>query len=263
MKKKSLAALVISSVVLVSTLVGCGSSNSGSSSSTKTASKKYIIATDATYAPFEFKSGSGYKGIDIDILKAISKKENFTYELKPMNFDGIIPALQANQIDGSISGMSITDERKKSLDFSDSYYDSGLAIVTKSGNSAIKSIDDIKGKTASLKKGTAGATFAEDNKAKYNLTLKYFDDTPTMFQAVLNGNADIAFEDYPVVSYKIAIDPKSGLKIAGKKVTTSPYGFAVNKGKNAELLKMFNDGLKKIKADGEYNKIIDKYMKSK
>lgn len=259
MKRKSLAALVISSIVLVATLAGCGSS----SGSTKTASKKYIIATDATYAPFEFKSGNSYEGIDIDILKAISKKENFTYELKPMNFDGIIPALQANQIDGSISGMSITDERKKSLDFSDSYYDSGLAIVTKSGNNAIKNIENIKGKTVALKKGTAGATFAEDNKAKYNLTLKYFDDTPTMFQAVLNGNADLAFEDYPVISYEIAVNPKSGLKIAGKKITTSPYGFAVNKGKNAELLKMFNDGLKKIKADGEYNKIINKYIKSK
>ncbi|WP_234124973.1 transporter substrate-binding domain-containing protein [Clostridium hydrogenum] len=258
MKKKSLAALVISSMVLISTLVGCGSS----SDSTKTASKKYIIATDATYAPFEFKSGSNYTGIDIDILNAISKKENFKYELKPMNFEGIIPALQANQIDGSISGMSITDERKKSLDFSDPYYDSGLAIVVKS-NSTIKGLADIKGKTASLKKGTAGATFAEGNKDKYNLNLKYFDDTPTMFQAVLNGNADIAFEDYPVISYEIAVNPNSGLKIAGKKVTTSPYGFAVNKGKNAELLKMFNDGLKKIKADGEYDKIINKYIKSK
>lgn len=259
MKKKSLVALAVSALVLVTALAGCGNSSSSSEGS----SSKYIIATDATYAPFEFKSGNEYKGIDIDILNAIAKKENFTYDLKPMNFDGIIPALQANQIDGAISGMSITDARKQSLDFSDSYYDSGLAIVTKASNTKINGLSDIKGKTVALKKGTAGATFAEANKGKYDLTLKYYDDTPTMFQAVLNGNADIAFEDFPVISYEVSVNPNSGLRVAGSKITSSPYGFAVNKGKNAKLLQMFNDGLKKIKADGEYNKIVSKYIKSK
>ncbi|WP_446897792.1 transporter substrate-binding domain-containing protein [Clostridium sp. LBM24168] len=259
MKKKSLIALVISSLMLTTVLAGCGNN----SSSSETGNKKYAIATDATYAPFEFKSGDKYVGIDIEILEAIAKKENFSYELKPMNFNGIIPAIQSNQIDGSVSGMSITDERKKSLDFSDPYYNSGLAIVTKAGNNAINSIDDLKGKAASLKKGTAGAKFAEDNKDKYNLTLKYFDDTPSMFQAVINGNADVAFEDYPVIAYKLSVDPNSKLRIAGSKITDSPYGFAVKKGKNAELLKKFNDGLKKIKEDGEYDKIINKYIKTK
>lgn len=259
MKRKSLIALVTSSLMLVTLLTGCGSTTSSS----KTENKKYAIATDATYAPFEFKSGDKYVGIDIEILDAIAKKENFSYDLKPMNFDGIIPAIQANQIDGSVSGMSITEERKKTLDFSDPYYNSGLAIVTKSDNNAINSVNDLKGKTASLKKGTAGAKFAEDNKDKYNLTLKYFDDTPSMFQAVINGNADVAFEDYPVIAYKLSVDPNSGLRIAGNKITDSPYGFAVKKGQNTELLKKFNDGLKKIKQDGEYDKIISKYIKTK
>lgn len=259
MKRKSLVALVVSSLMLITLLTGCG--NSSSSSGSK--DNKYVIATDATYAPFEFKSGDKYVGIDIEILDAIAKIENFSYDLKPMNFNGIIPAIQANQIDGSVSGMSITDERKKTLDFSDSYYNSGLAIVTKSDNTAINSVNDLKGKTASLKKGTAGAKFAEDNKDKYNLTLKYFDDTPSMFQAVINGNADIAFEDFPVIAYKLSVDSNSGLRIAGDKITDSPYGFAVKKGENAELLKKFNDGLKKIKENGEYDKIISKYIKTK
>ncbi|AAK78096.1 ABC transporter permease subunit [Clostridium acetobutylicum] len=243
-------------------LTGCENSNSNSDKS-KTSSKKYTIATDATYAPFEFRTGSDYQGIDIDILSAIAKKENFTYDLKPMNFNGIIPALQSNQVDGSVSGMSINDERKKTLDFSNSYYDSGLCVVAKSDNKSVKTINDIKGKTAALKKGTAGAAYAEANKEKYGLTLKYFDDSPSMFQAVMNGNADITLEDYPVIAYKISIDKNSGLKIVGdEKITTSPYGFAVKKGTNKELLKKFNDGLKKIKADGEYDKIISKYIKT-
>lgn len=259
MKKKFLVSVLALTMSLGIVLTGCGSSSNDSKSSTK----KYTIATDATYAPFEFKSGSGYKGIDIDILSAIAKKENFTYDLKPMNFNGIIPALQAGQVDGSVSGMSITDERKQSLDFSNSYYDSGLCVVVKADNNSITKISEIKGKTVALKKGTAGATYAETNKDRLGLTLKYFDDSPSMFQAVTNGNADIALEDYPVIAYKISLDKSSGLKIVeNKKITTSPYGFAVKKGKNKELLSKFNDGLKKIKADGEYDKIVKKYIKS-
>ncbi|URZ09000.1 amino acid ABC transporter substrate-binding protein/permease [Clostridium felsineum] len=259
MKKKFL--LVVLAIIMCFGLVLTGCQNSNNDN--KASGKKYTIATDATYAPFEFKSGSDYQGIDIDILNAIAKKENFTYDLKPMNFNGIIPALQSNQVDGAISGMSINDERKKTLDFSDSYYDSGLCIVTKSNNTSIKSIKDIKGKTAALKKGTAGAAYAEANKDKYGLTLKYFDDSPSMFQAVMNGNADITLEDYPVIAYKVSIDKNSELRIvADKKITTSPYGFAVKKGSNKELLKKFNDGLKKIKADGEYDKVISKYIKT-
>ncbi|PJI10347.1 glutamine ABC transporter permease [Clostridium sp. CT7] len=246
-------------MLLAIALTGCQSSNNSSNSSPS--AKKYTIATDATYAPFEFRLGNKYQGIDIDILDAVAKKENFTYDLKPMNFNGIIPALQANQVDGAISGMSITDERKQTLDFSSSYYDSGLCIVSKSSNNSIKKVSDIKGKVAALKKGTAGAAYAEANKDKYGLTLKYFDDSPSMFQAVINGNADITFEDYPVIAYKVSIDKNSGLRIVeNKKITTSPYGFAVKKGQNKELLKKFNDGLKKIKSDGEYDKIIKKYI---
>ena len=80
-----------------------------------------------------------------------------------MDFKGIIPALQANQIDGAIAGMSITDERKKVLDFSDGYFESGLSAVIKNGNTKLKTLDDLKGKTFSVKKGTAGAKYAEDN----------------------------------------------------------------------------------------------------
>lgn len=256
MKKKLITSITLALVLTSSLLVGCGSS--GSSTTEK---KKYTIATDATYAPFEFEKDGKYVGIDIDILNAIAKEENFDVDLKPMNFKGIIPALTANQVDGSISGMTITDERKKSLDFSDGYYDSGLALVVKKDNTAINSINDLKGKTFAVKKGTAGAKYAEDNKDKLNATIKYFDDTPSMFQEVVNGNADATFEDFPVIAYTIAVNPNEGLRIAGDKLTSDPYGFAVNKGKNKELLDKFNDGLKKLKASGEYDKIVSNYIK--
>lgn len=259
--KKKLIVLLSACVILGTTfLSGCGNS-SNSSTSQSTEKKKYTIATDATYAPFEFEKGGKYIGIDMDLLNAIAKEENFDVDIKPMNFNGIIPALTSNQIDGAIAGISITDARKKALDFSNGYYDSGLALVTKKDNTTIKSIKDLTNKTLAVKKGTSGATFAELNKSKYNSTIKYFDDTTSMFQEVKNGNADVTFEDYPVIAYGITQDPNSGLKIIGAKLTSVPYGFAVNKGSNKELLQKFNDGLKKLKANGEYDKIVSKYIK--
>jgi len=242
----------ISSLLLgVFLLTGC----SGSSAK----DKKYIIATDVTYAPFEFEDNGKYAGIDIELLDAIAISEGFTYELKPMDFGGIIPGIQANQIDGAIAGISITDERKLTVDYTDAYYDSGVAIVAKV-NSALVSEADLEGKTFAVKKGTAGATYAESIKDKYGATLIYFNDTPSMFQAVTSGNADVCFEDYPVAQYKFKTEATPELKVIGDKVTSTPYGFIVKKGANPELIEMFNAGLAKLKANGEYQKIVDKYI---
>ena len=82
-----------------------------------------------------------------------------------------------------------------------------------------------------------------------------------MFQEVVNGNADITFEDYPVIAYEISTDPNNNLRMAVEKISKDYYGFAVNKGKNPELITKFNDGLKKLKASGEYDKIVKNYIK--
>lgn len=260
MKKTILRVLIVAMVTIG--LVGCGNTSKNTSDNTdKKFSKKYVISTDATYAPFEYEKDGKYIGIDIDLLAAIAKSEGFEYELKPMDFKGIIPALQANQIDGAIAGMGITDDRKKVLDMSEGYFESGLSAVAKEGNDKIKSIEDFKGKIFAVKKGTLGASYAEENKAKLGITVKYFNNTASMMQEVKNGNADITFEDYPVIAYMISVDPKSNLKIVGEKITKQNYGFAVKKGSNTELLTAFNDGLKKLKANGEYDKIIAKYIK--
>ncbi|MDF2503992.1 transporter substrate-binding domain-containing protein [Clostridium sp.] len=256
MKKRLIAAITVVSIIAGTLMVGCQSTSSNQASN-----KKYTIAIDSTYAPFDFKSGNQYTGIDVDLLAAIAKVEGFTYDLKPMNFNGIIPALAANQVDGALAGMTITDARKKTLDFSDGYFESGLSAVVKKDNTKINGESDFANKTFAVKKGTDGAKFADQNKDKYKATVKYFDDSPSMFQEVLNGNADIAFDDYPVVGYKLKVDPNTNLKMIGDKLQKDYYGFAVKKGTNKELLQKFNDGLKKLKANGEYDKIISKYIK--
>lgn len=243
-------------------LAGCGNTTtSQNKNSDKKFSKKYVISTDATYAPFEYEKDGKYIGIDIDLLASIAKIEGFQYELKAMDFKGIIPALQAGQIDGAIAGMGITDERKIVLNMSDGYFESGLSAVAKKGNDKIKSEADFKGKIFAVKKGTLGAKYAEENKGKLGITIKYFNDTASMMQEVKNGNADVTFEDYPVIAYMISVDPNSNLKIIGNKITKQNYGFAVKRGNNTELVEAFNDGLKKLKASGEYDKIVGKYIK--
>ncbi|WP_270567543.1 transporter substrate-binding domain-containing protein [Clostridium beijerinckii] len=270
MNKKSLVGIVLASVVTVGIMAGCGSSKNDSAKSGD-GNKKYVIACDAKYAPFSFEEDGKYKGIDVELLDAIAKEEKFEYDLKPMDFNGIIPGLTSNQLDGAIAGMSITDERKETLDFSDGYFVSGLSLVVNKDNNDIKAetdqndknkviISNLNGKSASLKKGTAGAKFAEDNEKGYGLNLNYFDDSPSMFQAVENKNCDFLLEDYPVIAYKIKVDPDSKLKIAGDKLTNVDYGFAVKKGENADLLKKFNEGLKKLKENGQYDKIVDQYI---
>lgn len=255
MKKKVFAGILGAAVLAVGLLAGCESIHSTNSD------KTYIIACDNAYAPFSMQINGTYKGIDVELISAISKTEGFKYTLKPMTFSGVIPALKANQIDGAIAGMSITDERKKSVDFSDGYYHSTTSVITEKSNTSINSLNDLKGKTVAVKKGTTGATFAEQNQAKYNLQISYFDDSPSMFQAVENKNADFCLEDYPVISYKIKADPTSNLRIAVKEANEGTYyGFAVNKGANKQLLKMFNDGLKKLKANGQYDKIVNEYV---
>lgn len=254
---KKIVSMIMAFAVSTSVMVGCGKENANNQNT----NKKYIIATDAKYAPFSFEKDNKYVGIDVEVFDAIAKVENIEYELKPMDFKGIVPGMQANQIDGAIAGISMTDDRKKILDFSQGYIEAGISAVVKDTNSSINTIDDIKGKVWAIKKGTAGSKFAEENKDKYGATIKYFDDTPSMFQEIVNGGSEVTFEDYPVISYKLKVDPNSNLKIVGDKVVKVDYGFAVKKGENKELLNKFNEGLKKIKENGEYDKIVSKYIK--
>lgn len=259
MKSKKTIIFSLIAVLLISVFMsGCANQ----SSSNKDNQKKYVIAMDMNYAPFEFKQDGKWVGIDVELLKAIAKLENFKYEEKHMNFNGIIPALQANQVDGSLAAMFITEERAKTLDFSDGYYQSGTGAFTKDSNNEINSEKDFKNKTVAVKKGEAGSAWAQENQKKYNLKIQYFDDASAVFQQITNGNADFGLTDYPVIGYRMTIDKDAKFKVIGK-FNEADYGFAVKKGQNKELLKKFNDGLKKLKDSGEYDKIVNKYIKVK
>lgn len=264
--KKKILAVVLCVATVAAMFAGCGASkNSAGTSTDSTASassdsKTYIIATDTTFAPFEFtNSDSKFVGIDVDLLDAIAKDQGFKYKLQSLGFDASLAAVQSNQADGMIAGMSITDDRKKVFDFSDAYYDADVTMAVAKGSS-IKSYDDLKGKNVAVKTATNGADYAKSIQDKYGFKITEFKDSPTMYQDVALGNSVACFEDYPVMAYNIkqgaAMEIPDKMTAAG-----SSYGFAVLKGKNAELLKMFNKGLADIKADGTYQKIVDSYTK--
>lgn len=259
MKKFSLLFVLLTAMLV---MAACGSDDSSDSSGGgegTSEEKTYKVGIDTTYPPFEFEEGGEYTGIDIDLIKAIAEDQGFEIEFNPMDFGGIIPALQANQLDVAIAGMSITDDRKKVVDFSDPYFDAGLSLVVSKDNTDITSLEDLKGKTVAVKSGTTGSKFAMDNESKYGYTVSQFEDSPSMFQEVSNGNADVLLEDYPVIAYAIA---ESGLelKTTGERLTGDQYGIAVLKGENADLLEKINAGLKELRDSGKYDEILNKYI---
>lgn len=222
------------------------------------ASSHYTITTDTTFPPFEFQTqGGDYRGIDMDMLKEIAKREDFTYTLKPMSFNAGVQAVQAGQVDGILAGMSITDERKQTFDFGTPYYKSGIVMAV-ANKSKVDSLDDLKGKTVAAKTGSSGAMYAQRMAKKYDFKITYFNDSNTMYNDVIIGNTVAAFEDQPVMAY--AIQQGTKMKIVTDPADGNWYGFGVKKGDNAELLKKFNGGYAKIVKDGTYDKIVNRYL---
>lgn len=222
--------------------------------------KTFTIATDTTFAPFEFRDPSTGElvGIDMDILRAIAKDQGFEVNIQSLGFQAALSAVTSGQADGVIAGMSITDERKKIFDFSEPYFDSGVQMAVAKNNDTIKGYEDLKGQTVVAKSGSEGLAEAEKLSKQYGFTVKPLDQSATMYESVKNQSAVAVFDDYPVLAY--GITQGNGLKVVTEKIPGGQYGFAVAKGKNGELLSAFNDGLAKLKASGEYQQILDKYL---
>ncbi len=226
--------------------------------------KHYVIGTDTTFAPFEMrdpKTGD-MVGIDMDLLRAIAKQQDFTVEIKSLGFDAAVQALGSKQVDAVMAGMSITDKRKQSYDFSDSYFTSGLQFASVDG-SKVKSLDDLKGKVVAVKTGTAGADYAASVKDRYGFTTTAFGQTADMINDVKAGHAAAYVDDFPVVAY--AVKQGGGVQTVGDKIIQEgkgDYGVAVLKGTHPEFVQAFNQGLKTLRADGQYDKITAQYLGS-
>jgi polar amino acid transport system substrate-binding protein len=275
MKKKTIS--MVLATVMVFGLTACGSSQtsqnatSSSDSSTAAASqtadsaetgeKVWKIATDTVFKPFEYTDDNGeFVGIDMDILAAVAEDQGFKYEVNVLGWDASIAACQAGQADGMIAGASITDERKESgWIFSDGYYDANQCLAVKD-DSDITGFEDLSGKSVAVKTGTMSASYAESISGDYGFTVTYFEDSPTMYQAVIGGQVAGCFDDTPIMSCTIKESGLAMKLVDGTGNDPAAYGFAIFNADNQELVDMFNEGLANIKANGTYDEIIAKYL---
>ncbi len=252
---KRLIAIAMAALMMFS-LCACGSTDTSSDGE-----KVWVIATDTVFKPFEFTDADGnFVGIDVDIVKAIAKDQGFKYELRSLGWDASIAACQSGQADAMIAGASIKQDRIDSgWIFSDGYY-TATQCLTVAKDSDIDSFEDLKGLTVAVKTGTAGADYANSLKDEYGFTVTSFEDSPTMYQAVTGGQVAGCFEDTPIMAYSIKEGDLAMKVVEGSESEGSPYGFATFSDDSAELLEMFNAGLKNIKESGEYDDIIEKYL---
>ena len=291
MKKKTLALLLATAMVLG--LAGCGNNSADNAAANvteetanedaaeettdeaaaeetateetaadeTTSDKVWVIATDTSFKPFEYTNDAGeFVGIDVDILAAIAQDQGFTYELQSLGWDASIAACQAGQADGMIAGASITDERKESgWIFSDGYYDADQCMAVEA-SSEIDGFDDLSGLSVAVKTGTMSATYAESLAGEYGFTVTYFEDSPTMYQAVVGGQVAAVFDDTPIMAANIKDSGLAMKLVDGTGNEPAQYGFAVFSADNQELVDMFNAGLANIKANGTYDEIIAKYL---
>lgn len=218
--------------------------------------KELIVATDTAFVPFEFKQGDKYVGFDIDLWQELAKDMGMKYRLQPMDFNGIIPGLQSNNIDVALAGITIKDERKKVIDFSDSYYDSGLAVMVRSDNKDIKSVADLNGKVVATKTGTATVDWIKANIKPKELRL--FPNIDNAYLELGAGGVDAAMHDTPNVLYYVKTAGGGKVKVAGQPASGDLYGIAFPKG--SPLVAKVNESLKKLKANGRYAALYKKWF---
>jgi ABC-type amino acid transport substrate-binding protein len=225
----------------------------------------YIVGTEAQFPPFEIVDSQGnIVGFDIDLLNAIAEDQGFKVKYLDQDFAGLIPALQTGNIDIIASGMTITDERAKQVNFSEPYITAGLALAVTVDRNDINSVDDLKGKTVAVQTGSTGFDKAEELKKAGIITeIKDFPHVDEAIEELKIGGADAMINDLPVTNAFIAAQP-GVIKIVGKPLNSESYGFAVRTG-NTELLNKINTGLKDVKNSGKYDQLLKnlpKYMKS-
>ena len=265
MRKPTILAAVAGVLSLSVGLVGCSSSSSGSATADNTygliKAGTITMCGDSPFPPFEEDDPSspiGYSGFDVDIMSAIATNLGLKFAFVDQDFNIIQSgaALASKQCDIAGSALTITDERKQNLDFSDPYYDSLQSLLVPA-SSGITSLDQLAGKKIGVQSGTTGETYANANKPD-GVTIVSFPSDAEEWSALQAGQVDALLQDLPV--NQVHTQDDSSYVIADTYQTNEQYGFAVAKGQDAALLAAVNNQLTQIKSNGTYQTIYDKYF---
>lgn len=222
--------------------------------------KVFVVGTDAAYAPFESQNEKGeIVGMTIDMLSAVAQKAGVEIKFVNTPWEGIFNSLQQGDRDILASSITITDERKQTMDFTNPYFDAYQLIAVKA-NSKVSKFDDLKKLKVGVQTGTTGDEVVTKQQGKNSTNIKRFESTPLALKELEAGGVDAVVADNGVVINYVTNNPGAKFKtVSDKAFAPEQYGFAVKKG-NAELLEKLNKGLADIKADGSYDKIYAKYF---
>jgi polar amino acid transport system substrate-binding protein len=214
------------------------------------------VVTDATFPPMEFVKDGKRTGFDIELTEALAAAMGRKIEWIDIDFKGLIPALVSKRADLAMSAIYITDERRKVVDFSDPYFAGGLVVLTTKAG-PIKHLKDLDGRRVSVQVGTKSVGFLKDNFPKVERV--EVEKNQEMFNLVEIGRADAAVTGKPAA--KIFAQAKPALHVLAEQLTTEDYGIAVRKDA-PEIRDAVNAALKKIRADGTYDKLVNKWFEA-
>lgn len=219
---------------------------------------KLTMSTNAAFPPYEMTTDSGdFEGIDVEVADAIAKKLGLELQVDDMEFDAALLAAQQGKSDIVMAGVSVTDERKKVMEFSDSYA-TGVQVIIVPEDSEIASVDDLTDKMIGTQRGTTGNIYCTDDFGEDHITT--YDNGLTAVQALLNGQVDcVVIDKEPAKAFVAA---NQGLKILETEYVSEDYAIGLAKG-NTALLAAVNGALKELQEDGTLQAIVDKYISAK
>jgi len=255
--KKSPLSILLATLAVCAVAVfaaGCGSSDDSTTGGGGGGGETLTVGSDIPYPPFEQGKSPNYTGFDVELLEAVAKNTGREAVFQDTSFDTIFLDLAQGKFDAVASAATITDEREKTVDFTNPYYISEQAILVKEGD-AIDSVEGLKGATVGVQQGTTGQEFLEENGEVGEI--RPYPQGPDAVNALSTGTVDAVVIDIPVAENAVAAT--SGLEVSAAIPTEEEYGFVVAQGE-AELLDELNEGLKETINDGTYAKLYEKWF---
>lgn len=258
MKQRYLPALIL--LCSLAVLAGCGKKDTSSATSDASAATEYVVGADGAYAPFASENEQKeLVGFDVDIMKAVADKAGLKIRIVNTPFDGLFNALSQGDRDILISTITINDQRRQTMDFSEPYFVAKELIVLPS-NSKVAKFEDLKTSKIGVQSATTADVAAQNLVGKNSPNVKRFESMPLAFQELEGGGVDAVIGDNGVVTNFVKNNPGKNFRIVNDPTFPKEYyGIAVKKG-NQELLTKLNHGLEQIKVDGTQDRIYKKYF---